>query len=138
MKKKICILGSTGSIGKTTTKELIVAVLTMKFNVLFTECNLYNHIGDPLTLLRLKPHHEIAVIEMGANKPGDIEELCDIADPNFGVITNIGLAHLEGFGSFEGVKQTKLAMYRAMVRSHGKIFINEDDEVLMASIPSIL
>ena len=132
----IPVIGITGSNGKTTTKELIVAVLTMKFNVLFTEGNLNNHIGVPLTLLRLKPHHEIAVIEMGANKPGDIEELCDIADPNFGVITNIGLAHLEGFGSFEGVKQTKLAMYRAMVRSHGKIFINEDDEVLMASIPS--
>ncbi|MFM7565231.1 MAG: UDP-N-acetylmuramoyl-tripeptide--D-alanyl-D-alanine ligase [Flavobacteriales bacterium] len=132
----IPVIGITGSNGKTTTKELIVAVLTRKFNVLYTEGNLNNHIGVPLTLLRLNPNHEIAVIEMGANKPGDIEELCNIAEPTYGVITNIGLAHLEGFGSFEGVKQTKLAMYRAMDRNHGKIFINEDDEVLTASIPS--
>ena len=133
---EIPFIGITGSNGKTTTKELIVSVLKTKFNVLSTEGNLNNHIGVPLTLLRLNKSHDIAVIEMGANKPGDIEELCDIAEPNYGIITNIGLAHLEGFGGYEGVKRTKLAMYRAMIRKNGKIFYNLDDETLATSIPN--
>lgn len=135
-KFEIPFIGITGSNGKTTTKELIVSVLKTKFNVLSTEGNLNNHIGVPLTLLRLNKSHDIAVIEMGANKPGDIEELCDIAEPNYGIITNIGLAHLEGFGGYEGVKRTKLAMYRAMIRKNGKIFYNLDDETLATSIPN--
>ena len=103
----IPIIGITGTNGKTTTKELIAAVLSTKYNTLYTEGNLNNQIGVPLTLLRLDNDHEMAVIEMGANHPGDIKELVEIVAPNYGIITNIGCAHLEGFGSLEGVIQTK-------------------------------
>ena len=92
---------------KTTTKELIAAVLKEKFNVLYTQGNFNNHIGVPLTLLRLKPEHEVAVIEMGANHPGEIKTLVHIAEPDSGIITNVGKAHLEGFGSFEVKKKAE-------------------------------
>ena len=101
------VLQITGTNGKTTTKELISAVLSEGMNVLYTEGNLNNHIGVPLTLLRIRPEHDIAVIETGANHPGEITLLTNIVQADFGLITNVGRAHLEGFGSFEGVKQTK-------------------------------
>ena len=96
------MIGITGTNGKTTTKELIAAVLKEKYNVLYTQGNLNNHIGVPLTLLKLTPEHEMAVVEMGANHPGEIKTLVNIACPDYGIITNVGKAHLEGFGSFEG------------------------------------
>ncbi len=101
------VIGITGTNGKTTTKELISSVLCQAHNVLYTLGNLNNHIGVPTTLLRLKPEHDLAVIEMGANHPGEIKFLCEIAEPDYGIITNVGKAHLEGFGSFEGVIKTK-------------------------------
>jgi UDP-N-acetylmuramoyl-tripeptide--D-alanyl-D-alanine ligase len=124
------IIGITGTNGKTTTKELVAAVLSRKYHLLYTEGNLNNHIGVPLTLLRLKADHEMAVIEMGANHPGEIAALCAIAQPNFGLITNIGKAHLEGFGSFEGVMKTKGELYDYIRQHNGKIFINEDNPLL--------
>lgn len=135
-KFNIPVIGITGSNGKTTTKELINAVLSKKYNVLATLGNLNNHIGVPLTLLRLTEQHEIAIIEMGANRFKDIEELCDIADPNFGIITNIGKAHLEGFKSFEGVLNTKRELYVSIDENNGKIIINNDDETLKGIAPS--
>lgn len=105
------VIGITGTNGKTTTKELIAAVLMQKHNVLFTQGNLNNHIGVPATLLRLKEEHDLAVIEMGANHPEEIKFLCGIAEPDYGIITNVGKAHLEGFGSFEGVVKTKGELY---------------------------
>lgn len=132
---QIPVIGITGSNGKTSTKELIAAVLQMKYKVLYTQGNLNNHIGVPLTLLQLQPEHQIAVIEMGANKFKDIEELCDIADPNYGIITNIGRAHLEGFGGFEGVLRTKLEMYTAVAKNEGVLFQNGDDSVLVENSP---
>lgn len=105
------VIGITGTNGKTTTKELIAAVLMQKHNVLFTQGNLNNHIGVPATLLRLKEEHDLAVIEMGANHPEEIKFLCGIAEPDYGIITNVGKAHLEGFGSFEGVIKTKGELY---------------------------
>lgn len=133
----IPIIGITGSNGKTTSKELIGAVLSQKYNVLFTQGNLNNHIGVPLTLLKLTQEHELAIIEMGANKPGDIAELCAIAAPNYGVITNIGKAHIEGFGSLEGVIKTKTELYQSIEKSSGILFVNADDAVLMQSIPAV-
>ena len=103
----IPIIGITGSNGKTTSKELIGCVLETTFKTLYTKGNLNNHIGVPLTLLSLRKEHEIAIVEMGANGLGEIKELCSIAEPSHGIITNIGMAHIEGFGSFEGVKKTK-------------------------------
>ncbi|MDD2953000.1 MAG: UDP-N-acetylmuramoyl-tripeptide--D-alanyl-D-alanine ligase [Parabacteroides sp.] len=126
------IIGITGTNGKTTTKELLAAVLSTKFNLLYTEGNLNNHIGVPLTLLRLTHEHEMAVIEMGASHPGDIKELVDIALPNYGIITNVGRAHLEGFGSFEGVIRTKGELYDYIRRSKGKIFIKKENEHLQS------
>ena len=105
------VIGVTGTNGKTTTKELVSAVLSQKYNVLFTQGNFNNHIGVPKTLLRLTREHDIAVIEMGANHPGEIKTLVDIVEPDFGIITNVGKAHLEGFGSFEGVIRTKGELY---------------------------
>lgn len=125
------IIGITGTNGKTTTKELIASVLTQKYNVLYTKGNLNNHIGVPLTLLQLRNTHEIAVIEMGANHPGEIKFLSEIACPDYGIITNVGKAHLEGFGSFEGVKKTKAELYR-FIHANGKdVFINIDNEHLV-------
>ena len=115
------ILGITGTNGKTTTKELVAAVLATKYNVLYTEGNLNNQIGVPLTLLRLNPDHEFAVIEMGASHPGDIKELVELVHPNYGLITNVGCAHLEGFGSYEGVLNTKCELYDFLRRTKGKV-----------------
>ncbi len=120
----IPIISITGTNGKTTTKELTTAVLSKKFRVCATKGNLNNHIGVPLTLLSMDETTEIGVVEMGANHPGEIAELCNIALPDFGLITNVGKAHLEGFGSFEGVKKTKGELYRFIHERGGKIFRN--------------
>lgn len=126
------VIGITGTNGKTTTKELIAAVLAQRWNVLYTLGNLNNQIGVPLTLLRLTPEHEIAIIEMGASHRGDINELAEIAEPDFGIITNVGKAHLEGFGSFDGVVKTKGEMYDFIRRrENGLIFIHRDNPYLM-------
>lgn len=122
------VIGITGTNGKTTTKELMAAVLIRRYNLLFTQGNLNNHIGVPLTLLRLKPEHELAVIEMGASHPGDIKELVDIAEPDCGLITNVGKAHLQGFGSFEGVMKTKGELYDFIRQNpKGFIFLHQDN-----------
>ena len=126
------IIGITGTNGKTTTKELISAVLSQKYNVLYTLGNLNNPIGVPLTLLRLTTEHELGVVEMGASHPGDIKELVEIAEPDYGIITNVGKAHLEGFGSFEGVIRTKGELYDYIRRSKGKIFIKKENEYLQS------
>lgn len=128
----IPVIAVTGSNGKTTTKELVAAVLSSKFNLLYTQGNLNNQIGVPLTLLRLKHNHEMALIEMGASRPGDIKELAEIAQPNYGIITNVGQAHLEGFGSFENVVKTKGELYDYIRRTKGLIFINNTHEELRA------
>lgn len=126
------IIGITGTNGKTTTKELASVVLSQAHHILFTQGNLNNHIGVPLTLLRLQPEHDIAVVEMGASHPGDIKELVDIAEPDFGIITNVGKAHLEGFGSFEGVIKTKGEMYDYLrQKENSKTFIHYDNSYLM-------
>ncbi len=124
------VIGITGTNGKTTTKELTAAVLSKKYNVLFTQGNLNNHIGVPLTLLQLREEHDIAVIEMGANHPGEIKILAEIAEPNFGLITNVGKAHLEGFGSFEGVIKTKGELYDYIRKTGGKIFRHNENSIL--------
>lgn len=125
------IIGITGTNGKTTTKELIAAVLSQSHNVLYTEGNLNNHIGVPITLLRLKAEHDLAVIEMGANHPGEIKFLTGIAEPDYGIITNVGKAHLEGFGSFEGVIKTKGELYDFLRRKgDSTIFIHHDNPYL--------
>jgi UDP-N-acetylmuramoyl-tripeptide--D-alanyl-D-alanine ligase len=126
----IPIIGLTGSNGKTTSKELLHAVLKQKFKTLATIGNLNNHIGVPLTLLRIKPEHEIAIIEMGANKQGDIKELCDIAEPTHGFITNIGKAHLEGMGGPEGVLKTKTELFQHLIANGSTVFINSQDPIL--------
>lgn len=131
----IPVIGITGSNGKTSTKELIAAVLSEKYNVLSTKGNLNNHIGVPLTLLQLTREHEIAVVEMGANHFGDIKELCDIAEPTHGIITNVGKAHLEGFKNFEGVLKTKRELYEAVEKAEGLIMYNADDSVLKEHLP---
>ena len=123
----IPVIGLTGSNGKTTTKELINAVLKEKYNTIATIGNLNNHIGVPLTLLRIKPQTEIAIIEMGANHPKEIEFLCNIAQPVFGYITNFGKAHLEGFGSLEGVIKAKTELYTFIDNNDGMKFINGYD-----------
>lgn len=128
---KIPVIGITGSNGKTTNKELIHAVLSEKYNTLATKGNLNNHIGVPLTLLSITAQHEIAIIEMGANHQGEIDFLSRIAMPDFGLITNIGKAHLEGFGGEEGVKKGKSELYRYIRANGGKIFVNGDDATLM-------
>ena len=124
------VIGITGSNGKTTSKELINAVLSQSYNTLCTKGNLNNHIGVPLTLLMLNDQHEIAIIEMGANKPEDIKELAEIAEPTYGIITNIGKAHLEGFKTIEGVIKTKTELYDNLEKSNGKIIYNYDDEII--------
>jgi UDP-N-acetylmuramoyl-tripeptide--D-alanyl-D-alanine ligase len=128
----IPVIGVTGTNGKTTTKELIHAVLSTKYKTVCTKGNLNNHIGVPLTLLSITNEDEIAIIEMGANHPGEIAELCELALPDYGIVTNIGHAHLEGFGSFENIKTTKFALYDAVVKANGTIFIHADDSVLMS------
>ena len=134
-KFKIPIIGITGSNGKTTTKELLNSVLSKKYNILSTIGNLNNHLGVPFTILRMNESHDIAIIEMGANKFGDIKELCEIARPTHGIITNIGKAHLEGFINFEGVLKTKKELYESIQKSNGIIVVNNDDQVLKSNIP---
>ena len=124
------IIGVTGTNGKTTTKELLAAVLSTKYNLHYTQGNLNNQIGVPLTLLQISRAHEMAIVEMGASHPGDIKELVDIAEPNCGLITNVGRAHLEGFGSFEGVQQTKKELYDYLREHQGFIFRNTDNPYL--------
>ncbi|MDF2450685.1 MAG: UDP-N-acetylmuramoyl-tripeptide--D-alanyl-D-alanine ligase [Bacteroidota bacterium] len=127
---RIPVISITGSNGKTTNKELIHAVLSKKYNTYATKGNLNNHIGVPLTLLSIKREHEIAIVEMGANHQGEIDMLSRLSDPDFGLITNIGKAHLEGFGGEEGVKKGKTELYRYLKKKNGKIFINGNDPVL--------
>lgn len=136
-KLNIPVIGITGSNGKTTSKELIATVLDKGLKVHSTKGNYNNHIGVPLTLLQINPSIEIAVIEMGANHQGEIDFLCNIADPDFGLITNIGKAHIEGFGGVEGIKKGKSELYRFLSRKDGKVFINNDDEVLKSLLPAI-
>ena len=124
------IIGITGTNGKTTTKELLATVLSTKYNIHYTQGNLNNQIGVPLTLLQITRAHEMAIVEMGASHPGDIKELVDIAEPNCGLITNVGRAHLEGFGSFEGVQQTKKELYDYLRAHQGFIFRNMDNSYL--------
>ncbi len=128
---KIPVLAITGTNGKTTTKELIAAVLSKKIKVNYTQGNLNNHIGVPLTILSMSPETELGIIEMGANHPGEIKLLCEIANPDFGLVTNMGKAHLEGFGSFEGVIKTKTEMYDFLRIKGGKCFINADNPLLV-------
>lgn len=128
-KSKAKIIGITGSNGKTTTKELISAVLSRKYEVIATKGNLNNHIGVPLTLLSIKENTEIAVIEMGANHLGEIEFLSSLAKPDFGYITNFGKAHLEGFGSEKGVIKGKSELYEYLIQNNKYIFLNADDPI---------
>ncbi len=128
---KIPIIAITGTNGKTTTKELVTSVLSKEHKTISTEGNLNNHIGVPLTLLRMKKDDEIAVIEMGANHIGEIKTLCEIAEPNYGLITNIGHAHLEGFGSYENIIRTKGELYDYIrTRKEGKLFVDYDNPIL--------
>lgn len=126
----IPVVQITGTNGKTTTKELLSAVLSRKYSTLFTQGNLNNHIGVPRTLLRLRPEHEIAVIETGANHPGEIAFLCSMVRANCGLITNVGRAHLEGFGSFDGVKNTKGELYDDLHKRGCLAFLNTEDSNL--------
>ena len=131
----IPVIGITGTNGKTTTKELVAAVLSQKYNVLYTQGNFNNDVGVPKTLFRLTKDHEIAVIEMGASHPGDIKTLAETAEPTCGLITNVGKAHLQGFGSFEGVIKTKCELYDFLrTQKDGLIFINADNEYLTDQI----
>lgn len=131
----IPVIAITGTNGKTTTKELIAAVLSKKYNIIYTQGNFNNHLGLPLTLLQIRPETEIAVVEMGANHPGEIAQLCSIAQPDFGIITNIGKAHIEGFGSFEGVVKTKNELYQYLKTKDEsqktKVFVNGGNDLLM-------
>ncbi|MBR6116057.1 MAG: UDP-N-acetylmuramoyl-tripeptide--D-alanyl-D-alanine ligase [Paludibacteraceae bacterium] len=124
------ILGITGTNGKTTTKELCAAVLSRKYRLHYTQGNLNNQIGVPLTLLQITRAHEMAIVEMGASHPGDIRELVEIAEPNYGLITNVGRAHLQGFGSFEGVQRTKAELYEWIIAHKGIVFRNADNPYL--------
>lgn len=134
LKSTAHIVGITGSNGKTTTKELMAAVLSEEYNVWYTRGNLNNHIGVPLTLLSMPSQTEVAVVEMGANHIGEIALLCSIAHPNYGIITNVGKAHLEGFGSFEGVKIAKGELYDFLKEHQVPAFINIDNEHLVKMV----
>jgi UDP-N-acetylmuramoyl-tripeptide--D-alanyl-D-alanine ligase len=134
------VIGITGTNGKTTTKELTNAVMSSTYKVLCTQGNLNNSIGVPLTVFGLKPEHEYAIIEMGASHPGDIKELVEVSQPDYGLITNVGKAHLLGFGSFEGVKRTKGELYDWLREHGGTAFVNRDNEHLQqmcAGLPVI-
>lgn len=133
----IPIIGITGTNGKTTTKELCHAVLSQKFNTVATKGNLNNHIGVPLTLLSMDSTTQLGIVEMGANHPGEIEFLCNIADPDFGLITNIGEAHIEGFGSKQAIIETKTALYRHVAAKGGKVFVNSTDQLLIEQASGI-
>ncbi|MGB0916303.1 MAG: UDP-N-acetylmuramoyl-tripeptide--D-alanyl-D-alanine ligase, partial [Flavobacteriales bacterium] len=129
----IPVIGITGSNGKTTTKELMLSVLSQKYNVLATAGNFNNHIGVPLTLFGLNSTHEIAIIEMGASAQGEIKELCDIANPNYGLITNIGKAHLETMGGLEGVLKTKAELFDHIRTNSGELLVHSCDKALMTN-----
>ena len=132
------IVGITGTNGKTTTKELMAAVLGEKYNVLYTLGNFNNDIGVPKTLLRLKPEHQVAVVEMGASHPGDSKTLVELVDPDLALITNVGMAHLQGFGSFEGVVKTKGELYDFMRQSkRGKVFVDANNPHLMGIVQGL-
>ncbi|MBQ7388345.1 MAG: UDP-N-acetylmuramoyl-tripeptide--D-alanyl-D-alanine ligase [Paludibacteraceae bacterium] len=126
----IPVVGITGTNGKTTTKELTAAVLSKKYRTLYTQGNLNNHIGVPLTLLRIKPTHEMVIIEMGANHPGEIKDSVTIVRPTHGIITNVGKAHIEGFGSFDNIVKTKAELYDFLRENGGEIFINKNNDHL--------
>ncbi|MBO4453986.1 MAG: UDP-N-acetylmuramoyl-tripeptide--D-alanyl-D-alanine ligase [Paludibacteraceae bacterium] len=128
------ILAITGTNGKTTTKELTAAVLSTRYCLHYTQGNYNNSLGVPLTLLQITRAHEMAIIEMGASHPGDIKELVEIAEPNYGLITNVGRAHLQGFGSFEGVQRTKAELYDWIVAHNGTVFRNADNPYLAAML----
>lgn len=133
----IPIIGITGTNGKTTSKELINTVLNSKKNCYATKGNLNNHIGVPLSILEINKEHEIAIIEMGANHQKEIEFLCNIAQPTHGVITNIGSAHLEGFGNLQGVINTKNELYQFIAKTNGHLFVNSADDLLLKLSDSI-
>ena len=133
----IPFIGLTGSNGKTTTKELIHAVLNKKYHAIATKGNLNNHIGVPLTLLSIQPEHEIAIIEMGANHQKEIEFLCSICEPDFGYITNFGKAHLEGFGGVEGVIKGKSELYTYLKENHKTAIVNPDDKIQVEKTENI-
>lgn len=133
----IPIIAITGTNGKTTVKELVATVLSQKYSVTYTQGNLNNHIGVPLTVLSISQNTDIAVIEMGANHVGEIAFLCDVVKPNFGIITNVGKAHLEGFGSFENVVSTKTELYKSVVLQNGKLFVDADNAILMEAAKNI-
>ncbi len=130
-KFKILVIGITGTNGKTTTKELVREVVAMKYKTHATSGNFNNHIGVPLTLLSMPADSQVAIIEMGANHLNEIAELCEIALPNLGIITNVGKAHLEGFGSFEGIVETKTGLYRSIKNRGGVVFVNSDNNLLI-------
>ena len=130
----IPLIGITGTNGKTTTKELLTQVLSKKHKVCSTRGNLNNHIGVPLTLLSIRPDDEIAIVEMGANHPDEIAELCRLALPTCGIVTNVGKAHIEGFGSLENIITTKKALYQSVMAAHGTLFVNADDAILMEQL----
>jgi len=130
----IPIIAITGTNGKTTTKELLKNILIEKFNTYATKGNLNNHIGVPLTLLEMNKTTEWAIVEMGANHPGEIKQLCEITEPTHGIITNIGKAHLEGFGSFEGVVKTKSELYDYLSTNNGTVFYNGDNPILYSKL----
>jgi len=129
-KLTIPVIGITGTNGKTTTKELVAAVLSRKYKTTFTKGNLNNHIGVPLTLLSIRDDAELAIVEMGANHNGEIAQLCKLVEPDFGLITNIGKAHIEGFGSVENIVATKRALYDAVMSRGGELFVNAADKRL--------
>lgn len=131
------VIGITGTNGKTTTKELIATVLSAKYRTAFTRGNLNNHLGVPLTLLSIKPTDEMVVIEMGANHQGEIAALCSVAEPETGLITNIGRAHLEGFGGFQGVIKTKTELYSYLKQRGGLAFVNRQDSLLMSHVENL-
>ena len=136
-KLDIPILAITGTNGKTTTKELVSSVLSKKFKLTYTQGNLNNHIGVPLTLLSMDETTEFGVVEMGANHMFEIKKLCEIAEPDYGIITNIGKAHLEGFGSFENIIKTKKELYDYVSSKSGKVFYNSDDNILSGLVEQL-
>ncbi len=137
-KMKASVLAITGTNGKTTTKELLASILSKKFRVHYTKGNLNNHIGVPLTILSAPPESEIMIIEMGANHPGEIRSLCLIARPDYGIITNVGTAHLEGFGSLEGVIKAKSELFEYLKTVNGIALYNDKNPILVDKIFKIV
>lgn len=136
-KLDIPVIAITGTNGKTTTKELLASVFAKKYNIVATKGNLNNHIGVPITLLSMNNATEIGILEMGANHIGEIDTLCNIAKPNYGIITNIGKAHIEGFGSFEGIINAKTEIYKYIEKYNGTIFYNYDNKILKKNVKTL-